>query len=186
MDWAGVGGRMVIGFERGRWRRFGRCPFRVGSEKRAAAFDRSLAPAVGEEAVGADADEVDGEDVEEEAACELAGFKGHGPLLVGMGVVLPGEGHGVRIDGEEAMVGDGDAVGVSGQVLERLLGSAEGRFRVDAPVAALRLGEQTAECGSIIVEVREGAMKAKPACIMSGANQGEPLTAKDATEHAHG
>ena len=38
------------------------------------------------------------------------------------------------VDREQAMVGDGDAMGVAGQVLQDVLRAAEGRLGVDDPV----------------------------------------------------
>jgi hypothetical protein len=43
------------------------------------------------------------------------------------------------------MVGDGDAVGVAGQVVEYMFGSAEGRLRVNDPVGLEKLPEETGE-----------------------------------------
>jgi hypothetical protein len=43
------------------------------------------------------------------------------------------------------MVGDGDAVGVAGQVVEHMVGSAEGWLGVDDPVLLTELAEEVAE-----------------------------------------
>ena len=45
----------------------------------------------------------------------------------------------------DPMVGDGDAVGVAGQVVEHMFGSAEGRLRVNDPVGLEKLPEETGE-----------------------------------------
>ena len=42
-----------------------------------------------------------------------------------MPVVLPAKGHGVVGDVDEAMIRDGDAVGVAGQIVQHMLGAAE-------------------------------------------------------------
>ncbi len=42
------------------------------------------------------------------------------------------------IDGEQSIVGDGDAVGIACQILEHLLRSSEGRLGVDDPVVPPR------------------------------------------------
>jgi hypothetical protein len=72
----------------------------------------------GEEAVMADAMEGLRQDVDEEAADELAGGERHGGVtLTPFGaVVLDSERHGPGIGLDEATVRDGDAVGVAGQI----------------------------------------------------------------------
>jgi hypothetical protein len=64
----------------------------------------------------ADAVEALGQDVHEEASDELRYRQGHGLVsLAALGaVVLPLEGDLVVVEGDEAAVGDGDAVGISG------------------------------------------------------------------------
>src|SRR5258707_883505 len=44
------------------------------------------------------------------------------------------------------MVGDGDAVGIAGQVVENMFGAAEGRLGVDDPVLLAEFPEEAAEC----------------------------------------
>ena len=51
------------------------------------------------------------------------------------------------LEGHEAMVGDGDAMGVAGQVVENLFGTAEGWLGVDDPVLLGKLPEKVAEGG---------------------------------------
>jgi hypothetical protein len=108
----------VLGVQLGGWRH--------AVERALAAGEQPGAGSVGEEAVVADADEALREDVEEEAADELRQRKGegsHSPAAV----VLVAEGHRLVIDVQESMVGEGDAVGVAGEVLEDVLGAVEGR-----------------------------------------------------------
>ena len=90
--------------------------------------------AVGEEAVVPDADEAIGKDVLEEAADELDRREAHRFLAVSVGVVLPAKGDHAVPEGQDSFVGDGDPVGVSGQVLEDLAGPAEGGLGVDDPI----------------------------------------------------
>nr|DAE47901.1 MAG TPA: hypothetical protein [Caudoviricetes sp.] len=59
--------------------------------------------------------ETTGQHMEQEAAHEFAGFEGHG-LVAGASlrkVVRPAERHAALIEGDEALVGDGDAVRVA-------------------------------------------------------------------------
>ena len=39
--------------------------------------------------------------------------------------------------GDQAMVGDGHAMGVAAQILQHILGAAEGTFQVDDPVLSV-------------------------------------------------
>jgi hypothetical protein len=62
-----------------------------------------------------------------------------------MGIVSPAEGYAMVLEGHQAMVGDGDAMGVAGQIVENLFGTAEGWFGVDDPVLLAKLPEKVAE-----------------------------------------
>jgi hypothetical protein len=73
-----------------------------------------FAAAVSQPAEVTKAREAFGQDRLQEAALELFDGKGHEALLAAMSVVLPSEGH-VRVgDGEDAVMGDGDAVSRAG------------------------------------------------------------------------
>jgi hypothetical protein len=60
-------------------------------------------------------------------------------LALLVSVVFPAEENLFWIDYEEAMIGDGYAVGVASQVFKNLLGTAERRFAIDHPVAGLQV-----------------------------------------------
>ena len=66
-------------------------------------------------------------------------------FLLAMGIVSPAEGDAIVLEGHEAMVGDGDAMGVAGQVVENLFGTTEGWFGVDDPFLLAKLPEEVAE-----------------------------------------
>ncbi len=53
-------------------------------------------------------------------------------------VVLPTEGDLAWLDRDQAPVGDGDSMGVAGQVLENLLGTSERGFAIDHPVGLFK------------------------------------------------
>jgi hypothetical protein len=93
-----------------------------------------LSLSVGEKAVVADFDEALGEDVEEKATDELQSIEGHDVLAVSLSVVLPTKGDPAFVQRDQTLVGDSDAVGVASEVLENLMGAAEGRFGIDDPV----------------------------------------------------
>lgn len=96
--------------------------------------DVVVAISIGEKAVVPNASETRWKDVKKESPEELVGVEAHDAPLIAFGVVLPGEGDVVVVDGDDATVGDGDAVGVSGEVLEDLARAAERGFRINEPV----------------------------------------------------
>ena len=91
---------------------------------------------MGEETEVADAHEAWGKDVEEKASQELLHRQGHEAWLVSVGGVSPAEGDLVTGQRDEAMVGDGHAMGVATQIVEDILGAAKGRLAVDHPLVA--------------------------------------------------
>jgi hypothetical protein len=51
-----------------------------------------------------------------------------------VGIVLPAERNAIVLEGHKTMVGDGDAVGIAGQIVENVFCPAEGGLGVDDPV----------------------------------------------------
>ena len=88
-----------------------------------------------------DADQAAGQNVQQESAQELMGGNGHDLLLAAVGIVSPAEGNAIALEGHETMVGDGDAVGIAGQVVENMFGATEGWLGVDHPVLQAELPE---------------------------------------------
>ena len=81
------------------------------------------------QAVIADLVEAGWQDVLEEAPDELVAGDGFLALAVG-GAVLVAIGHGLVVDGQDAVVGDGDTEGVAGEIVERgLLSLAPSTYR---------------------------------------------------------
>lgn len=105
-----------------------------------------------------DADEAWREDVEEEAPKEFLGVKGHMAFFVQGITGSDGEGDAIRIDGDEAVVGDADAVGVVAEVSEEIGGSAKGAFGVDDPGFGVEGVAEGGPCEGVL-EVGEMARK---------------------------
>ena len=94
-----------------------------------------LAGTIGEKAVVADTDEASGQDMLQEATQELDRIEFHHPMAVATTlIVLVAEAHRVRVGSRDSAVGDGDAMGVAGEVLQDLLGTAEGWLGVHHPL----------------------------------------------------
>jgi hypothetical protein len=88
---------------------------------------------VGQQAEVTYPDKASGQDMEEEPADKLFGLEPHGFLAVLVLIISPTEGNLTVPDGEEAVIADGDSVGISTQVLQDPLGAIEGRFAIDHP-----------------------------------------------------
>ena len=132
-------GALDLSCGRGRWW------WRSDVEQEAATQQRSGPFTVGQEAEATDANEAFGQDVDEETSQELIGCDGHDlPLAAGC-VVLPAEGDAIAFEADQAMVGDGDAVRVAGEIVEDMFGSAERRLGIDDPVLGEELPEETLE-----------------------------------------
>ncbi|HMH07922.1 MAG TPA: hypothetical protein VK579_14675 [Terriglobales bacterium] len=150
-----------------------------------APWQQGGAPAVGEEAEVADADEALGEQVNEEAAQELIAREGHHFLLIVVGRVTPAKGNLAVRQSDESVVGDGDAVSIAAEILQHVLGSAEGWFGVDDPIFA----EERTQPGSEELGMGEG-------CEFSGQVQltafkgrlqaGDELATKHASQYSNG
>jgi hypothetical protein len=108
-------------------------------------LERSSTAAVGEEAEVADADQAFGQNMDEKAAQELLGGNGHDLVLAAVSIVSPAEGDAMVLASHEAMVGDGDAMGIAGQVVENIFSTAEGWLGVNDPVLSAELPEEMVE-----------------------------------------
>ena len=62
-----------------------------------------------------------------------------------MSVVLPAEGDSTVMEGDETMVGDGNAVSVASQIVEDMFCAAEGRLGIDNPRLTEELIDETVE-----------------------------------------
>src|SRR6516164_8577995 len=115
------------------------------TEKLAALLQFLLATAIAEESVVANALEPAGQNVQEESPDELICREGHGLLLIVVAIISPGEFHLAAFDVEDPMIGDGHPVGIAADVVDHLLWSGEGRFRVDDPFQVAHQIQMTVE-----------------------------------------
>ena len=96
----------------------GRCWIAVVGECQA-----GNAKAIGEKPEVTDAHEPSGKHVQKEAPQELSGAKRHLGLLAAVGVILPAKGDALLLEGQQAMIGDGHAMGVAAEIAQYLQGS---------------------------------------------------------------
>ena len=104
-----------------------------------------FAEAVGQQAVVADAHEAFGQHVEEEAAQKLGCLELHDASPAAMGVILPAEVDELAVEADQAVVRDGDAMGVAAEIAQHLFRTAEGRSYVDDPPLFLQLSDGRGE-----------------------------------------
>jgi hypothetical protein len=86
---------------------------------------------------------------------------------------------------DEAVVGDSDAVGIAAEILQHVLGSAEGWFGVDDPIFAKeRTQPGSEELG--MGERCEFSGEVQLAALESGSKSGDELATKHATQYSNG
>jgi len=83
--------------------------------------------------------------MQEEAAQELWCRECHHSLVISMGIVSPAEGDLMVGEGDQAMVGDGDAMSIAGEIAENMMGTAEGWFGIDNPSLTEQGAQESAE-----------------------------------------
>ena len=81
----------------------------------------------------ADLDEARRQDVQEEAPHEFDSIDG------GYLAVLRAEANVVSVEADQTLVRESDPVGVAAEILEDLLGPAEGRLGIDDPILPVQL-----------------------------------------------
>lgn len=111
---------------------------------------------VGEKAEVTHAVEAGGKQVQEKPSDELVRMKAHDLLAITSiaPIILPSEGNMVVIKFDDAAVGDSDAMGVSTEIGEHLVRTAERRLCIDDPFDTPSLCEMAAEHG-VVVEMGE-------------------------------
>jgi len=83
--------------------------------------------------------------MQEKAPQELVGAEGHRPLFIATSVILPSERDFAILEPDQPVIGDGNPMGISGEVLQDVLGSAERPFCIYDPVVPEKLPQETME-----------------------------------------
>ena len=105
-------------------------------------------------------------------------------LAVGC-IILPAEGDAVILEADQAMVRDGDAVRVAGEVVEDVFGTAKRRLGIDDPVLQEELPQETLEA----IRRRkflQRAMELELALEQKLLKLGRELAAEDTAENPDG
>ncbi len=93
----------------------------------------------------ADAGESERQDMQQEAADELIGVQSHGLFAIAVGVIAPVKAHVLSVEINQAVVGDGNLVGVASEVGQHLCGAGERGFGIDHPVVGAECSFETGE-----------------------------------------
>ena len=101
-----------------------------------------------------------------------------------MGIIFPAEGNLIVGEGDEAMVGDGDAMGVAGEIAEEMMGTAEGWFGIDDPWLTEQGAQESAE-GFLVFQRTKRTGEDQLALLKSSLESGDELATEDTTEYAH-
>jgi len=84
----------------------------------------------------------------------------HGLLTVPVGITSPEKRNMAVPDSEDAVIADGDSMGISAEVLKDSLGAIEGRFAIDDPLLMVEMPHEGFEVSGIF-EMTETAGKDK-------------------------
>lgn len=153
-------------------------------QQRACQGEQLPAEAVRQQAIATDAHESLGQHVQEEAAQELHGIEGHDPLLSSVGIITPSEADVLAVEGCDAVVADGHAVGVSAEVAQDMFRSAEGRLGIDEPSLPGQLRDQLLEPRSI-TEIACRTSQVEQVLTVEMAKSGEKLLAEDGAQNGN-
>jgi hypothetical protein len=92
-----------------------------------------FAVSVGQEAKVTDANIACRQDMKKEPSDKFIGLQGHGFLTVMVGIIPPEEGNFAVLEGTDAVITDGNPMGISAEVLKDPFGAIEGGFAIDDP-----------------------------------------------------
>src|SRR5262245_39835713 len=122
--------------------------------------------------------------MQQEPAKELSAGQSHGALLVVIGIILPPESDLRFGDGDNPMVGDGNTMGITSQVLENVVWPAKGWFRIHDPILLEQSPQEPAEVAFIRQRqtlTEEGELLG----VKSASQTRAEFAAEDAAEHLH-
>jgi hypothetical protein len=109
-----------------------------------------FAVSVSQEAKVTDANIACRQDMKKEPSDKLVGLQGHGLLTVMVCIILPEEGNLVVLEGEDAVITDGDPVGISAEVLKDPLRAIEGGFAINDPLFPVEMPPERLEVFGVL------------------------------------
>jgi len=109
------------------------------------ACEHTATPVVCGKAEVADADQALRQNVDQESAQKLICGDRHDLLLATVCIVFPAKRDPIILERNQSMVGDGDAVRIASEIVQNMLGTAEGWLGIDDPVLVEELSEKLAK-----------------------------------------
>ena len=97
-----------------------------------------------------------GQDMKKEPPDKFIGLQRQGLLTVTVGIISPEKRNLAVPDSEDAVIGDGDSMGIPAEILKDPLGAIEGRFAVDDPLLVIEMSPERFE-GSRFLEMADTA-----------------------------
>ena len=94
--------------------------------------------------------------MKEEPPDKFIGLQGHGLLTVPVGIISPEKRNLAVPDREDAVIADGDWMGISAEVLKDPLGAIEGWFAIDDPLLGIEKSPERFE-GFGFLEIADAA-----------------------------
>jgi hypothetical protein len=123
--------------------------------------------------------------MKKEPSDKLVGLEGHGLLEVMVGIISPKEGNLAVPEGEEAVIADGDSVGISAEVLKDPFGAIEGRFAIDDPLLAVERSLKGFEVSGIF-EMPETVRKNKSTSLEDIIEEVQELPSEQGRQDPYG
>jgi hypothetical protein len=121
-----------------------------------------FAVSVGQEAKVTDADIACRQNMKKEPSDKLVGLESHGLLTVMVGIIPPEERNFAVLEGEDAVITDGDPMGISAEVLKGPLGAIEGGFAIDDPGFPVEMPPEGLEVSGVLEMVEMGGEDQTP------------------------
>ena len=131
-----------------------------------------------------DADETSRQNVLGETAEELVRRKGHLPLLVAMGIVLPAEGDALAIEGQQAVIADCHAMRIPPEIAKHLSGFAKCGFRVYNPILLEECIDKSGQTLRIL-QFGDRSRKDEISLLVRDSHPFYELGAEHGTEYVH-
>jgi hypothetical protein len=94
--------------------------------------------------------------MKKESPDKFIGLQRHGFLTVTVGIISPEKRNMAVPVGEDAVIADGDSMGIPAEVLKDPLGAIEGRFAIDDPLLMIKMSPEGFE-GSGFLEMADAA-----------------------------
>ncbi len=117
------------------------------AQQLAAVSEDGFSMPIGQYTEVSDFDKAFGQDMGQEASEELKNWQRHRFELIAIFAITIAEEDVIVFHSQDAIIGDGDTMGVSSQVGEHLFRSAQGRFAVDVPLEAVQVCLEPFEVG---------------------------------------